>query len=520
MASTRQGDRRGAYHSTLRGRRLGRHSQLKTTNRTKKVKATKRTKTKPAQTIAAEPTQTITFEPTVVEPAATESPEQEETIEPTESELTKVEPIEPIEPINPIKPIEPIEPIESTETKAADPTESGVAASPANPATPPEKTSPPRAPNVQQPDFIVSVHDSVIIDTAAKQQFVTTDQYADWRFGSLGVSRALHAATRLASKRTRDTPLGKYHSSVAQLDGTMLKTVVGAVFERSCGGHTCNNRRCPAHRETQILAWIRQNPANNIVCLPIFEKHRQQTSILVFTRRQMDLFEHIVRVNRPLGLDEIHGIVGPLFRGVQQLHAIGVFHGDIKPENVVVCLDGDGKVLTVELIDLDQAVMVSDLGILWDGRDRLRAEAICREGSPSYLDLEPILFADYRIGTASRQQLLDLLVSRDFCNLAMTCIPMYARSFPSCVPPNEKCRVYGIEVLRGCRGYDQGLEMMRVAFGHMHNSCITCRAHMGAPRNETLERLVFGVLGATAGTGRRADFFVEFLNSAVSNQVA
>jgi len=53
-------------------------------------------------------------------------------------------------------------------------------------------------------------------------------------------------------------------------------------------------------------------------------------------------------------------VVESILRGLAYLHSIGIAHMDIKPENVFLLLDNQGKIIGVKLIDLGLSIKVND----------------------------------------------------------------------------------------------------------------------------------------------------------------
>ncbi|KAI9215838.1 kinase-like domain-containing protein, partial [Blastocladiella britannica] len=82
-----------------------------------------------------------------------------------------------------------------------------------------------------------------------------------------------------------------------------------------------------------------------------------------------------------------HGLIADAARGMAYLHALGIFHGDLKPSNVLVDGQGCARVSDLGLARMHASVRSSAVatGVRWIAPERLRAGAKFR--------LEPDVFA-------------------------------------------------------------------------------------------------------------------------------
>jgi serine/threonine protein kinase len=192
----------------------------------------------------------------------------------------------------------------------------------------------------------------------------------------------------------------------------------------------------------------------------------------------------------------------PLISGVRALHAIGVSHGDIKPDNVVVRLSPDRRIIVgLEYIDFDQGVLHSALPARLDtDEERLVMHRVLMEGSPRYVDVEAMVFAKHYLPLATAADAHGMIKERDHWSLAMLLLVVYLRRFPDCAEPGMPPSTIGPDLISGLSADDAGAAIDRAVAN------ISSRLPGRIPE---LERMAMGVLGQRVcrATGSRVHYF-------------
>jgi serine/threonine-protein kinase len=85
-----------------------------------------------------------------------------------------------------------------------------------------------------------------------------------------------------------------------------------------------------------------------------------------------------------LGVNEVTTLLLPAMRGVAAANAQGVIHRDLKPQNIFICMEPDGRIVTTKVLDFGIAVMVER------GLDPSAGPALAM-GTPAYMSPEHIL---------------------------------------------------------------------------------------------------------------------------------
>ena len=86
-----------------------------------------------------------------------------------------------------------------------------------------------------------------------------------------------------------------------------------------------------------------------------------------------------------LGLEEAVTLLLPAMRGVAAANALGVIHRDLKPQNIFICIGGDGRMLTTKVLDFGISVASGKL----PGSPSL-AQMVPTHGTPAYMSPEHI----------------------------------------------------------------------------------------------------------------------------------
>jgi serine/threonine-protein kinase len=87
----------------------------------------------------------------------------------------------------------------------------------------------------------------------------------------------------------------------------------------------------------------------------------------------------------PLGLDEAAALLLPAMRGVAAANAMGVVHRDLKPGNIFLCSDSDGRLLASKVLDFGISTMTKRAG-----EKSTEAEVLPMFGTPAYMSPEAI----------------------------------------------------------------------------------------------------------------------------------
>jgi serine/threonine-protein kinase len=85
-----------------------------------------------------------------------------------------------------------------------------------------------------------------------------------------------------------------------------------------------------------------------------------------------------------LGVNEATMLLLPAMRGVAAANAQGVIHRDLKPQNIFICMEPDGRIVTTKVLDFGISVMVER------GMDP-SADPVSAMGTPAYMSPEHIL---------------------------------------------------------------------------------------------------------------------------------
>lgn len=130
------------------------------------------------------------------------------------------------------------------------------------------------------------------------------------------------------------------------------------------------------------LAASRVNHPNVVTVFDVIE-HEGMACIVMELLDGLPLGTYIFR-SGPLSLREATSILLPAMRGVAAAHAQGVVHRDLKPQNVFVCIDPDGRVVTTKVLDFGISLMMD-----W-AKVRAVATMPGLVGTPAYMAPEHI----------------------------------------------------------------------------------------------------------------------------------
>ena len=122
----------------------------------------------------------------------------------------------------------------------------------------------------------------------------------------------------------------------------------------------------------------------NVVSIFDVVDHGSMTCIVMELLDGETLDRHLAR-NGPLSLQETVALLLPAMRGVAAAHAQGVVHRDLKPGNVFLCSDADGRILTSKVLDFGIATMMERAGA-----SPIATDLLVRMGTPTYMSPEAI----------------------------------------------------------------------------------------------------------------------------------
>ena len=141
-----------------------------------------------------------------------------------------------------------------------------------------------------------------------------------------------------------------------------------------------------AFLHSEGLAASRVNHPNVVTVFDVIE-HEGMACIVMELLDGLPLGTYIFR-SGPLSLREATSILLPAMRGVAAAHAQGVIHRDLKPQNVFVCIDPDGRVVTTKVLDFGISLMMD-----W-AKVRAIATMPGLVGTPAYMAPEHIEGSD------------------------------------------------------------------------------------------------------------------------------
>ncbi len=111
-------------------------------------------------------------------------------------------------------------------------------------------------------------------------------------------------------------------------------------------------------REAQILGQIKHPNAVLVIDFGVEQRGHDSAPYLVMEFLRGESLSSVLERRGPLSLDELERILGPLCDAVEEAHAVGVIHRDIKPGNVVLERLRDGSEI-VKVLDFGIARYLS-----------------------------------------------------------------------------------------------------------------------------------------------------------------
>src|SRR5450631_721855 len=105
----------------------------------------------------------------------------------------------------------------------------------------------------------------------------------------------------------------------------------------------------------EALASSRVNHPNVVNVFDVID-HEGMTCI-VMEMLEGEPFGTYLKRKGYLGVDEAVALLLPAMRGVAAANAEGVIHRDLKPQNIFVCIDPDGRLITTKVLDFGISVI-------------------------------------------------------------------------------------------------------------------------------------------------------------------
>jgi serine/threonine-protein kinase len=132
---------------------------------------------------------------------------------------------------------------------------------------------------------------------------------------------------------------------------------------------------------SEALAASRVNHPNVVTVFDIIE-HEGMACIVMELLDGESLASTIARKG-PLSIDEAVALLLPAMRGVAAANAQGVIHRDLKPQNIFVCTEPDGRIVTTKVLDFGISVMLKRVV-------DPSAGPVVTAGTPAYMSPEHI----------------------------------------------------------------------------------------------------------------------------------
>ena len=132
---------------------------------------------------------------------------------------------------------------------------------------------------------------------------------------------------------------------------------------------------------SEALAASRVNHPNVVTVFDVIE-HDGMACIVMELLDGEPLSSYIAR-KKFLSLDEAAALLLPAMRGVAAANAQGVVHRDLKPQNIFICTEPDGRIVTTKVLDFGISVMLERV------TDH-SAGPVVTAGTPAYMSPEHI----------------------------------------------------------------------------------------------------------------------------------
>jgi serine/threonine protein kinase len=133
----------------------------------------------------------------------------------------------------------------------------------------------------------------------------------------------------------------------------------------------------------EALAASKVNHPNVVSIFDVID-HEGMTCIVMELLEGETLASYMAKKG-PLALDEAAALLLPAMRGVAAANAMGVVHRDLKPGNIFLCSDSDGRLLASKVLDFGISTMTNRAG-----ETSSAAEPLPMFGTPAYMSPEAI----------------------------------------------------------------------------------------------------------------------------------
>ncbi len=133
----------------------------------------------------------------------------------------------------------------------------------------------------------------------------------------------------------------------------------------------------------EALAASRVNHPNVVSIFDVID-HEGMTCIVMELLEGETLATYLARKG-PLGLDESATLLVPAMRGVAAANAMGVVHRDLKPGNIFLCSDSEGRLLACKVLDFGISTMMGQVG-----EHASATGLLSMLGTPAYMSPEAI----------------------------------------------------------------------------------------------------------------------------------
>jgi serine/threonine protein kinase len=102
--------------------------------------------------------------------------------------------------------------------------------------------------------------------------------------------------------------------------------------------------------------------SSKIGCHTVFDvvKHEGMTCIVMELLEGETPDSYLAR-NGFIRAGEVSTLLLPAMRGVAAAHAQGVIHRDLKPQNIFICIESNGRVVTTKALDFGISIMVEQV---------------------------------------------------------------------------------------------------------------------------------------------------------------
>ena len=133
----------------------------------------------------------------------------------------------------------------------------------------------------------------------------------------------------------------------------------------------------------EALAASKINHPNVVSIFDVID-HEGMTCIVMELLEGETLSRYLTR-NGPLSLDETVALLLPAMRGVAAANAMGVVHRDLKPGNIFLCSEADGRLVTTKVLDFGISVIMEPVG-----ERSAETNLVAKFGTPAYMAPEAI----------------------------------------------------------------------------------------------------------------------------------